>query len=639
MKRLLTVIFCLFCVSVLPALAQDSNVLLLSAAKTDTTYIIELLSAGKEIETRNVDSALIFYKKALTLSESGNYTNGIYKSCHYAAFMLSNQGQFDEGARLLDKYLALTIKKNNPGEEAKAYVEYGTHYGYRGDKQQQMEYYKKALPIFIKLNDTASQSKVFGNLAVIFAQKKMFPEAFNYAFQSLTIDLQNNSERSIASDYINLAGIHVDMYHDDSAKYYFKQALTISRRANLPLLEVYSLVNFAHLLRDKQTDTAIVLAQQAVALNKKIQFVTGIVRSTLELARCNNSAGNFKKAIELLTGLRQTYMQQMGLEEKTYITGALYDAYKGNKDYQKAVAVNDEWLILNDSAQNEAGRQSLLDFSGQLEALSHEKNMLLKEARIIKQKSQITWLITGLAVMLICGILFLLYHRARQHAKNKAIETLQKEKELIRVNVQLEGLIKERERISKEIHDEMGASLTSISLLTQVLQNKPGIGEQPELKKIADTSGEMVRQLNEIIWSLNAANDTVNSLMAYLRHFAGNFLAEHGIALQYDDMPLEDDKVLEGIIRQHIFLTAKEAIHNIVRHSAATEAGITVSTQNGLKIDIRDNGKGIDFNNLPPFRNGIANMKERMEAIGGKLMIENKEGTLVSIIYLGLPAA
>jgi signal transduction histidine kinase len=222
-------------------------------------------------------------------------------------------------------------------------------------------------------------------------------------------------------------------------------------------------------------------------------------------------------------------------------------------------------------------------------------------------------------------------------AKNKTIETLKKEKELVRVNVQLEGLIKERERISKEIHDEMGASLTSISLLTQVLQKKTLIGEQPELKKIASVSGEMIRQLNEIIWSLNSGNDTVNSLLAYLRHFAGNFLPENGIALQYSDIPLQDDIALEGIVRQHIFLTAKEAIHNIVRHSGASEASIHVHTQNGLTIEIKDNGRGIDLNRQAPFRNGLSNMRERMESIGGTLLIQNNGGTSVSIICRQLP--
>jgi signal transduction histidine kinase len=639
MRILHLIIFCLLCGWIFPVKAQYGNSALLTADKTDTTYILQLLSTGKAIEPSNMDSALLFYKRALDLSEKANYAKGIYKACQYAAFMLSNQAQFDEAVLLLDKYLALAINKGDAQEEAKAYIEYGTHFSYRGDRQQQVVYYKKAMPLLTRLNDTASLSKLYGNLSATFSQRKLPSEAFRYGFMALAIDRLNNNLIYIASDYNNLANIHLALKNGDSAKYYFLQALKIARSTHNSMLEVVPLVNLANLLKDKQPDTAVVLSQQAVLLSRQMQFVTGIIRSTMELARCNTAAGNHIEAIKLLKGLRLDYPEQMGLEENILILEALYDSYKGSKNYQEAINVNDEWLVLNDSAQNEATRQGLLDLSKQVENLSHEKKLLVKESYISKQKNQITWLITGLASMLICGILFLQYHRARQQAKNKTIETLQKEKELVKVNVQLEGLIKERERISKEIHDEMGASLTSISLLTQVLQKKNGIGEQPELKKIADTSGEMVRQLNEIIWSLNAANDTVNSLMAYLRHFASNFLAEHGIALQYDDMPLKEDKVLEGIIRQHIFLTAKEAIHNIVRHSGATEAGITVSTQNGLKIDIRDNGKGIDFNNLPPFRNGIANMRERMESIGGKLMIENNGGTFVSIIYQGLPQA
>jgi signal transduction histidine kinase len=632
MKQLLLITFHLLLGYVLPVKAQQNNAQLLAAAKTDTTHILQLLSAGKAIENSNIDTAVLLYKKALALSENIHFDKGIYNSCHYAAFMLSNQGQFSEAVALLDQFVALAIKNKNILAEAKAYVEYGTHYSLRGNKQKQIAYYQKALPLFVKINNTKDLAALFTNMAVVFSQKKMFSEALQYAFRGLFLDLENNNIRNIAGDYSTLASIHIEMKNPDSAKYYLQKTLVIARRESMPVLEVYPLVNLAHLLKDAQPDTAILLAQQALELTKKIQFVTGIIRSTLELANSHIAAGNYAKAITLLTGLQQLYTEQMGLEEKTLIAEALYAAYKGSKNYQKAIEVNDKWLVLNDSAQNEATREGLFDLSEQIENLKHEKTLLLKEAHISKQKNQIIWLGGGLTVAALCGFLFVLYHRARQQAKNKTIETLQKEKELIRVNVQLEGLIQERERISKEIHDEMGASLTSLSLLTQVLRKKPIIGEQPELQKMATISGEMVRQLNEIIWSLNTGNDTVNSLLAYLRHFAGSFLPENSITLQYHDMLLEKDKALDGRVRQHIFFTAKEAIHNIVRHSGATEASIKVSTVNGLTIDIKDNGKGIDFNEQPPFRNGLSNMKKRMEAIGGKLLIQNNNGTLVSII-------
>jgi signal transduction histidine kinase len=637
MKLLLTIIFCQIYAFTPTVVAQNSNTALLLEDRKDTTYIRELLSAGKKIENSNIDSALLFYKKASALSEETNFDYGIYRSTHFMAFMFTNQGKFDKAAALLDKFVAFAVKKKNARQEAIAYMEYGTHFGYRGDNQQKIEYYEKALPLFIKINDTASLCVLYGNMAGSFSQKKIYKQAFAYAFQALAINKQNNNMRFLASDYGNLAGIHMDMKNNDSARYYFRQSLVIARSHYFKILEAYSLVNLAYLLRDKQPDTAVLLASQALELNKQAQFVTGIIRSTLELANAHTTKKNPAKAIELLNGLLPD-TTQMGLEEKTLFAQAFYTAYKGSINYQKAIEANEQWLVLNDSAQSEATRQSLLDFSRQVEALNHEKSLLLKEAHISKQKNQIIWLSIGLIAAAICAFLFVLYHRARQQAKNKTIETLKKEKELAQVNVQLDGLKKERERISREIHDEIGTSLTSISLLTQVLQKKPGNAEQPELKKITDTTAEMVKQLNEIIWSLNSGNDTVNSLLAYLHRFAEGFLTENSIELQYQDMPLETDKPLEGVIRQHIFLTAKEAIHNIVRHSGATQSVIAVTAQNGLHINIKDNGRGIDFNNLPPFRNGLTNMKQRMEAIGGKLLIDNNGGTQVSIVYNVLPA-
>jgi signal transduction histidine kinase len=144
----------------------------------------------------------------------------------------------------------------------------------------------------------------------------------------------------------------------------------------------------------------------------------------------------------------------------------------------------------------------------------------------------------------------------------------------------------------------------------------------------------MVDKMNEIIWALNTSNDTVSSLVAYVRKFANNFLHDADIKLEFLEMNIPEQRQLEGAVRRNIYLTVKEAINNIVKHSGAKNVMLEVDAAEGLQIQIKDDGKGVDAaGSVQQFGNGLANMKKRMEDIGGTFSIENNNGTLIKLNY------
>ena len=188
---------------------------------------------------------------------------------------------------------------------------------------------------------------------------------------------------------------------------------------------------------------------------------------------------------------------------------------------------------------------------------------------------------------------------------------------------------KERLRISKDMHDEVGASLTRISILSQLAGDPKN---DPESKKklvgqINEIAGDVVDEMSQIIWAMNPKNDSLDSFASYLRQYASGYLE----AAQIDGIFLFPDTVpsapMSSELRRNIFLTAKEALHNIVKHSSATRVEISLVYQNNLlSVKIRDNGKGFEIEKRTGKGNGLANMQKRIEETGGSYTIISEPG-------------
>ena len=137
--------------------------------------------------------------------------------------------------------------------------------------------------------------------------------------------------------------------------------------------------------------------------------------------------------------------------------------------------------------------------------------------------------------------------------------------------------------------------------------------------------------MGEIVWALNEKNDSLSDLLSYTRAYAMEYLSQNGIGCK-TEMPNSFPSVfVSGEFRRNVFLTIKEALHNVVKHSQATEVKLLVSVNHHLSIQLKDNGTGIDKNNIRLFSNGLSNMESRIKEMGGKFEITNKQGTLINL--------
>jgi signal transduction histidine kinase/ligand-binding sensor domain-containing protein len=211
------------------------------------------------------------------------------------------------------------------------------------------------------------------------------------------------------------------------------------------------------------------------------------------------------------------------------------------------------------------------------------------------------------------------------------------------------ALERERARIARDIHDDLGASLTRITMLSQSVRGE--VEAQPEAAADADqiysTARELTRALDEIVWAVNPQHDTLDSLVTYLGRFAQQFLSAAGIRCRLDVPVNLPTWALTSEVRHNLFLAFKEALHNVLQHARATEVRVSLELQpGGFKLSIADNGCGFDtapakFNSTPRLEgtrlsvgNGLCNMRKRLEEVGGRCEWETTPGEGTRVKFL-----
>ena len=199
-------------------------------------------------------------------------------------------------------------------------------------------------------------------------------------------------------------------------------------------------------------------------------------------------------------------------------------------------------------------------------------------------------------------------------------------------------IVNERNRIARELHDDIGAELSRISVLSQLLMKKPNmdIDILEKLRKISETGKKVLGSIGEIIWTMNPQKDNLDSLAAYIRRFVTEYLETNGIDINIefpDEIPAN---VVSDDYRRNVFLVIKEAVANITKYSKATSVRLSLNLREKLaEIEISDNGTGFSLKEKENWGNGLTNMNQRMKDIGGTFLIRSEinVGTFIKVTF------
>ncbi len=199
-----------------------------------------------------------------------------------------------------------------------------------------------------------------------------------------------------------------------------------------------------------------------------------------------------------------------------------------------------------------------------------------------------------------------------------------------RINRLLE-LERMRIQIASDLHDDIGSTLTKIAVNSEIIQTT---GEKTKVRessrKIGEMSREIITTLSDVVWSIDARNDTVGDLTDRMRDFLDAVFQPGTIQIEFRTRGLHFQQKISQELRQNIYLIFKEAVHNAAKHSEANQLRIQLTNGNGkFRMEISDNGTGIDMNKTHTEHHGLENMKLRAARIGGDLKVETRQGTRV----------
>ena len=226
---------------------------------------------------------------------------------------------------------------------------------------------------------------------------------------------------------------------------------------------------------------------------------------------------------------------------------------------------------------------------------------------------------------------FLAFQKKKHQAENAAKDAQLREQALI-IEKQ-NALENERNRISAEMHDDLGSGLTRIRFLSQKAMQHATDVEKEEIAKIATFSNDLVQNMGEIIWAMNSRFDNTESLAAYIRRYASEYLETYQIPFVFKDHTSHPTLSLSGEKRRVLFLVIKELLHNAIKYAQCEAIHIDIYDQPQTKIVFTEVGaKGFDPANVKSLGNGLFNMNKRIAGIHGTLIQERIDRDMVSTI-------
>ncbi|MFA6544888.1 MAG: two-component regulator propeller domain-containing protein [Limisphaerales bacterium] len=228
-----------------------------------------------------------------------------------------------------------------------------------------------------------------------------------------------------------------------------------------------------------------------------------------------------------------------------------------------------------------------------------------------------TWWFLGITGAALVGLL----------AHGVRLVSLRKIRRAVELLEQQQALAAERSRIASDMHDQLGSRLTQLSLLGELALREAASPESVarHLDKITAQSREVAKSLDEIVWTVNPGNDTLERTAAYIVHFTEEFFEPTLVRCRLDVPANLPECTLSADHRHQLFLAFKEALTNVARHAAATEVEVRLSAgPQWMELSIRDDGRG--FIPTKAIGNGLGNMRARIEGMGGRFDLSSQPG-------------
>ncbi len=635
----------------------DSLVLVLKSSKPDTNKVNTLNALAEELKNENPDTAIYFANEALAFATKLAYKIGIADAKLSKARANANLGKTEEGLKncndalkLYDQLSGLTSNVDQSKvlqQKSNAYNTKGIIYLMQGNYPEALKHLFSSLSIREKTGDKKGIAYTENNIGIVFLYQRNFPESLKHYLTSLKIRTELGDKRGAAGSYNNIGLVYMEQgnYSKALQNYAASLKLAVETGDKGTMANIYSNTGFIETKQGKYEE-AVKHFLSAIKILKETGNKDGLVAAYINIGQSFTKQKRYADASIYLHQALSQAKEMSGLlrMQETYAELTILDSAQGNfkqalEHYKLFINCRDS-MFNNDNAKKLMQSQLQFDFDKKesLAKAEQDKKDILSVAEISKQKMTRNFSFAGIGIVLLfSGYGFYRYRQNKQLSKQLAsslIELEQAQEQLIKTEKEKEAE-NIRVQISRDIHDEVGATLSGIALFSEIvsqkIQHHKNKDVQGYLENITANSREMIEKMSDIVWTINPQNDSFDRIIAKLESFAVNLCAGKGIKPH-----LDIDESIRGYypdmqVRKNFYLIMKEAINNAVKYSGAKNIYVSLNYRyDEINAMVKDDGKGFDAA-LATEGNGLNNMKARTNELNAKLNIESQKGKGTSV--------
>jgi signal transduction histidine kinase len=601
--------------------SEDSLLTFLKTRPIDTLYVwamrpYALIQIYQKSDLKKGDSLANAIKE---VSEKINYGRGVYY--HYLIKAIINQ-QKSEAKEMLANfkkcYEVIEKYKLNKSIQEATLNNIAVAYDDLGDRDNAMKYALRAIELQEKSQFKKLDSSPYSLVGSILKFYKKPIEALKYYEKALKVDTDNANLNGMAINENRIGNIYDDLHKPDEAIRHYKIGLKHVEESKYQLLKTDLLSNLGRMeIQFKRYAQAEKYLKENEELCRSLDSKTALITACVQLGNLYSlqkknpvAEKYYKEAYELSKDSDDPSVRHESF-------GTISKFYAGIGNFAKAYQYLAEANIERDSSYKIESDERTQEILTKYETEKKEQQIkLLNEESKTANFQRNAFLVGGLLVLLLAtAIIILLVNRNRW----KRLEETQRL----------------RNKIAADLHDEIGSTLSSISILSEIVAMQQRKNEfKPEImQQVSNDAREVIDKMDDIIWTINPENDNFYNLETRLKAFAIPLFESKDIDFEFNfSNELESLKIDMGK-RRDIYLILKEAINNLIKYSQCKKAEINGTIEHKvLKISVIDDGIGFDTQQEST-RNGLKNMQKRATKIGGELSISSRQnkGTAVML--------
>jgi two-component system sensor histidine kinase UhpB len=602
---------------------QDSLLNKLRTAQEDSSKVMLLRDIGNNYAHQDPLRAVRYWKQGVELGKRLRYLNGLARCYINIATGYSFAGQLDSSVIYSDTAIFYAKLTGEPARLALVYLNRADNYVNLHNPKKALLYCDTALGYAEHTKDNDRLARIYHIMSDIYSRQKQYANTTLYFNKALGLYLKDDNYMMAGQVYSDFGDMYMEQKKYDSALLYFKKALEIgdSTKDSKNLSAYNSDIGSLYLLQKKSGEARPYL-EKALEWAKDQENSRQFTVVYIRLADLYNQQKNYAAAIKAGEAAYEYALVENDFGYRRDAVAVLAEAYAGLGDHKKAYANVRVALELNDSMfkQQYDAETATLEKNFEVGQKDKEIALLNKDKELQQQqlRSQRFYLIGSVVlVALAVGGIFLLVSRHRLRQRMKELEL--------------------RNHIAADLHDEVGSSLSSIHMLSQVAatQHGPGNGQAEILSKVSTNARETMDKMSDIVWMIKPGESEGLSLTQRMERFMYEMCGAQNIACTLDGTDALQKLKLSMQQRKNFYLVFKEALNNAVKYSGATTINTTVDLHNRqLCLLVKDNGKGFDTA-LAGSGNGLDNMRNRAKELGGKLDILSAKGigTEVQLLF------